>query len=159
MRTSIVFVIIIILVINSNQKLLSYHVNENFSRFCDNYYLCHIFISPSLFWITPTKEIWSYHANENFYRLRDYYYSCHKLQPKTTVLSREMRSSLAFVIIIIFVIYLYHPHFDITPTKEIWSYHANENFYRLCDYYYSCHKLQPKTTVLSREWEVLSHLW
>ena len=131
MRTSIVFVIIIILVINSNQKLLSYHVNEKFSRICDNYYLCHIFISPS-FYITPTKEIWSYHANENFYRS---------------------------LWLLLFLSYIYITLIYITPTKEIWSYHANENFYRLRDYYYSCHKLQPKTTVLSREWEVLSLLW
>ena len=119
-------------------------------------FLSYIYIT--LIYITPTKEIWSYHTNENFYRLCDYYYSCHKLHPKTTVLSREWELLSHFVIIIIFVIYLYHPHL-ITPTKEIWSYHANENFYRLCDYYYSCHKLQPKTTVLSREWELLSFLW
>ena len=187
MRTSIVFVIIIILVINSNQKLLSYHVNEKFSRICDNYYLCHIFISPSLFWITPTKEIWSYRMRTSIVFviiiILEWNYCPIVNIPIILVINSNqqkkygpitwMRTSIVFVIIIILVInsnqkLLLSREWEllsfitliyITPTKEIWSYHANENFYRLRDYYYSCHKLQPKTTVLSREWELLSHLW
>ena len=176
MRTSIVFVIIIILVIKSNQKLLSYHVNENFYlAFVIIIFSCH---NITLIYITPTKEIWSYHANENFYRLCDYYYPCHKIQTKNTVLSREWELLSSFVIIIFSCHIFISPSFDITPTKEIWSYHAwmrtsnvfmisiilviksnqkllsnhvNENFYRFCDNYYLCHIIHPKTTVLSRE--------
>ena len=80
-----------------------------------------------------TPQQWSYRVNENFYRFYDYYYPCQTY-------------------CIIILIYMNH-------NQKIWSYYANENFYRFYDYSYPCQKIQQKTTVLSREWEVLSHLW
>ena len=98
MRTSIVFMIIIILVIKSaNQKLLSSHVNENFYLLCDYYYLCHNYIT--LIYITPDKrnmvisrewELLSFlRLLLSLPNILYYHTHLHEPQPKNMVLSHE----------------------------------------------------------------------